>query len=316
MALFKKQTKKQNLESELAALRQRAEALDTKRQAAEVELTSATEARQEHLVRGDLDDAKTAQALQDAVNAAASQVVGLEDAIALVRDQVAEIERKLDPERTQAERHAAADKLAADLDVIQRALPAYLDAAQRLTDAAEAVGFWHYEIGEVGTFLRNAKPQIETQATFALQELRAMVEQIKSGAVPVPPNKPPEAAPVAVIERPATKTVFLMRTVKWGNGRHSALQYEDVELPLALADKALRRGVAVPVTDDRRKTLKGARGGHHPNVNALDIVDLDTLDDPKAPYLGGDPVLRQAAFTVIDRSSEERLIAVPAGRAG
>jgi hypothetical protein len=58
-----------------------------------------------------------------------------------------------------------------------------------------------------------------------------------------------------------------------------------------------------PVTDDRRKTLKGARGGHHPNLNALDIVDLDTLDDPKAPYIGPETsdVLHAADFRVIDR---------------
>jgi hypothetical protein len=105
-----------------------------------------------------------------------------------------------------------------------------------------------------------------------------------------------------------------MRTVKWGNGRHSALQHEDAELPLALADKALRRGVAVPLTDERRKTLKGARGGYHPNLNALDIVDLDALDDPKAPYIGPDPVLRQSAFTVIDRSADERVLSIPSGR--
>jgi hypothetical protein len=317
MAIFqRKKSKAQNLEPELAALRQRAEALDAKRQAAEAELTEATTARQDHLVRGDLDDGATAQRLQDAVNIAASKVVGLEDAIALVQAQIADTERKIDVQRTQAERHAAAEKLSRDLDVIERALPLYLDAARRLTDAFEAVGYWHYEAGEAGAFVRHARPQVETQATFALQELRGLVEQIRTGAAPIPPNKPPEAAPVVQVERPATKTVFLLRTIKWG-GRHSALQYEDVELPLALADKALRRGVAVPLTDERRKTLKGARGGHHPNLNSLDIIDLDALTEDKAPYLGpADPILRQADFRVIDRSSEERVLQIAAGRAG
>jgi hypothetical protein len=320
MVLFKKKSKTQNLEPELAALRQRAEALDAKRQAAEAELTAATEARQRHLVEGDLGDDKTAQALQDRVNIAASAVVGLEDAIALVQPQIADIERKIDAERTQAERHAAAEKLARDLDVIERALPLYLEAAQRLTDAVGAVGYWYYELGEVGVFLRSTKPQVETQGTFALQELRGMVEQIKSGAAPIPPAKPAEAAPVVQVERPATKTVFCLKSVKWrdpSNGRLcSALQYEDAELPQALADKALRRSVAVPLTDDRRKTLKNSRGGHHPNLNALDIIDLDALTEDMAPYLGpSDPVLHVANFTPMDRG-EARVIAIPAGRAG
>jgi hypothetical protein len=318
MVLFKKKTKTPNLEPELAALRQRAEALDAKRQGAEVELTQATEARQRHLIEGALDDAATAQRLQDAVNIAASKVVGLEDAIAVVQSQIAEIERKIDAERTHAARVTAADALSRDLDVIERALPLFLDAAQRLTDAIEPVGHWHFEIGEVGTFLRSTKPQLETQATFGLQELRGMVAQIRSGAVPIPPAKPAAPAPVVQVERPAVKTVFLLRTIKWvENGRQrSALQYEDCELPLALADKALRRGVAVPVTDERRKTLLNARGGHHPNVNALDIIDLDALTEDKAPYLGpSDPVLHVANFTPMDRG-EVRLIAIPAGRAG
>jgi hypothetical protein len=314
MAIFQRK-KSKGLEPELAGLRQRAEALEAKRQAAEVELTAATEARQRHLIEGALDDVATAQKLQDAVNIAASQVVGLEDALAVVQAQVADIERKLDAERTQAERHAAAEKLTRDLGEIEKALPDYLATAGRFADAVEAVGYWHFEIGEVGTFLRNTNPQIETQATFALQELRSMVEQIRSGAVPVPPKAPAEPAPVAVIERPATKTVFLMRTVKWGNGRHSALQYEDCELPLALADKALRRGVAVSVTDERRKTLKGARGGYHPNLGAVDIVDLDALTEDKAPYLGPDPVLRAANFQQVDRG-DARVIQIAAGRAG
>src|SRR5579883_1785876 len=127
MAIFKKKSKTQNLEPELATLRQRVQALETKRQAAEAELTAATEARQLNLIEGSLDDTKTAHMLQDRVNIAASAIVGFEDAISVVQVQIAEIERKLDAERTQAARTAAADTLARDLDSIEKALPLYLD---------------------------------------------------------------------------------------------------------------------------------------------------------------------------------------------
>jgi hypothetical protein len=317
MVIFKKKPK--GLEPELAALRQRAEALDAKRQEAEAELTAATEARQRHLIEGDIDDAKTAQALQDRVNAAASQVVGLEDALAAVGAQIAEIEQKLGAAAAQAERHAAAEKLARDLDVIQKALPLYLDAARRLTDAIEAVGFWHYEIGEVGVFLRSSKPQIETQATFGLQELRAMVEQIKTGVAPIPPAKPAEPEPVVVEPAPETRRLFCLQSVKWRNEKGKlqvADQYTDVDLPQHLVGRALRKGACVSIDDERRKQNLGAHGGRHPNPDYA--VDLDAIGDNSGAHFAGpenDPVLRAANFQQVDRG-EPRLISIAAGRAG
>jgi hypothetical protein len=128
----------------------------------------------------------------------------------------------------------------------------------------------------------------------------------------IPPIKPVQA-PVAVVEpaRP-TRTVFCLRSIKWkdADGRQrSALQYEDAALPLPLADKALRSGACVSITDDRRKTLKGARGGHHPNVDALDIVDLDAIEDwSGAHYTGPDAndALASTNITVIDRGPERK----------
>jgi hypothetical protein len=95
-----------------------------------------------------------------------------------------------------------------------------------------------------------------------------------------------------------------MKSIKWrdADGRqHAVMQYEDAELPLPLADKALRVGACVSITDDRRKTLKGARGGQHPNVNATDIVNLDEVTDHSgALHQSFDPVA-QANITPFDR---------------
>jgi hypothetical protein len=72
------------------------------------------------------------------------------------------------------------------------------------------------------------------------------------------------------------------------NGRQcSVLAFEDVELPRALADLALRIGCCIPLDDDRRKHLKGARGGEHPNLDAVNIVDLDAIEEHSgARFLG------------------------------
>jgi hypothetical protein len=305
MALFRKKSKTPNLEPELAGLRQRADALDAKRVAAEVELTAATEARQRHHIEGDLDDARTAQALQDRVNVAASAIVGLEDAIAVVQAQIADIERKLNAERTQAERAVAADKLARDLDGIEKALPDYLAAARRFADAAEKIGHWHFESGEMGMYARNTQAQIETAAAFAVQELRGMVNAIRDGSMPIPPKKP-EPALVPVTEpAPETRRLFTLLSIKWRdeNGKLRVVdQYCDVDLPERLVGRALRKGACISINDDRRKQHIGAHGGRHPNPEYA--VDLDGISDASgaqySPPNQSDPVA-QANFTPIDR---------------
>jgi hypothetical protein len=90
--------------------------------------------------------------------------------------------------------------------------------------------------------------------------------------------------------------------------------YEDCELPVQTAQRALRRDVAVPVTDPRRRDLKGARGGFHPDPRAPDIVDLDDDEATRLahiePMVVVDPGLAAANFRVIDSSSENRAIKV------
>jgi hypothetical protein len=319
MALFRKKPKTPNLEPELAALRQRADALDAKRKAAEAELTAATEARQRHHIEGDLDDANTAQVLQDRVNAAASQVVGLEDAIAVVQAQIADIERKLDAERTQAGRNEAADKLACDLDGIEKALPAYLMAARKLADAVEAVAHFHYEANELGTVARNWAAQIEVAGAFAVAELRGMVEQIKTGAASIPPAKP-KPAPVSAPEpTPETRRLFALRPIRWTDANgcvRSCLQYEDCDLTPAAAQRGLRIGAVCGLDDPRRKSLKGAHGGRHGNPDGPNICDLDAIEDwSGARYIGPDVnnVAPQVTFTPVDRGPERKMT-IPVSR--
>jgi hypothetical protein len=194
MPIFSRKSKTQGFEPELAALRQRAEALDTKRRTADAELTEATMARQRHHIEGDLDDAKTGQALQDKVNVSASMVVGLEDAIAVVQTQIAEIEQRIAAERDAAERSAAADALTRDLDEFEKALPDYLAGARRITDAAQAFGHHHFEAGQLSALAQNTRAQIETAGLFILEELRSMVVAIRDARAPIPPKKPTTAS--------------------------------------------------------------------------------------------------------------------------
>jgi hypothetical protein len=215
--------------------------------------------------------------LQDAVNAAASQVVGLEDALAAVNAQVSEIERKIEIERTAAERVVAADALSRNLDAIEAALPDYLATARRLAETVEVVGHFHFESAQMAALTRNTQAQIEIAGAFALQELRGIVEQIKTGAAPIPP-KPEQPAPVAAPEpAPEIRRMFTMRVVRWVDAQgvqRVADQYTDVDLTPSAATRRLRCAAVVPPDDPRCNGLRGLHGGRHPNPkNALDLDD-------------------------------------------
>lgn len=81
-------------------------------------------------------------------------------------------------------------------------------------------------------------------------------------------------------------------------------------MPVTTAQRALGKRIAVPVTDPSRARLRGARGGDF-NPQASDVVDLDAAEEPMGvPHIEPDPVLRQAGFTVIDRSAEARTIQI------
>lgn len=303
------------LQSELEVMRKRAAALKQKLAAAEAELTTATEARQQHLVEGDLEDNKAARALQDAVNIAASQVVGLEEALASVNAKVTEIEHKVENERAAAERAVAAEKLSRELDEVERALKPFLEGSRRLVSMVEPIHH-HFELTQMAALVANTSSQIEIAAGFVLPELRGMVTAIAEGSVAIPSPKPAPAPVVPSEPAPPTQTVFMLRSARYcdHDGRKRfAGQYEDALMPVATAQRALRKGIAAPTTDPRRAQLRGARGGDF-TPNAPDVIDLDAAEKPKAVSQHVDPLLRSANFTKIDRSADARTIQIAVPR--
>lgn len=303
------------LQDELGVLHKRATALTDKLAVAEVELTAATEARQRHLVEGDLEDSSAVRALQDAVNIAASQVVGLEEALASVKAKVGEIERQVEDERTAAERAAAAEKLSRELDEVERALKPFLEGSRRLVSVLEPIRH-HFELTQIAAFVANTSSQVETAAAFVLPELRGVVTAIAEGSVAIRSPKPAPEPAVPSEPPPPTQAVFMMRSAHYRDheGRKRfAGQYEDAVMPVTAAQRALSKGIAIPTTDPRRAQLRGARGGDF-TPNAPDVVDLDAAQEPKAASQNVDPVLRSANFMKIDRSAEARTIEVAVPR--
>lgn len=302
----------------LAERRSRAAVLSTRRAAAEAALAKATAAHQSHQIDGDIADEKVGAKLHGEVVACALSVSGFDAPLAELHAQIADLEKNVADEHAAIERTAAAEKLAQQVAAIDAALPKFMSASGALTDALSVLGHWHFECGQMATFILNATAQIELASGFSLAELRATIDRIKTGDAPIP--REPDSEPVAVVEPPPmTMTVWLLRSVKFrdhtGLVRH-ARQYDDIELPLEIAQRALRCGAAVLVTDPRRRNLKGARGGDPVDPSAPDIVNLDAIDIAKVPEINIDnkPVIAAAGFRVIDRSSENRTLQIEVPR--
>lgn len=278
MALFRKKTHMHYLETSLRQLELRAAQLADRRALADAALAAATTARQAFRLEGDLLDEKLDAKLQNDVDVCLSKLTGLDTDIAALQAKITETEQRLDAERTAAERKAASEKLSRDLDAVEQALPGFLEAGRVFTGALEELHH-SFEMQQMLAFVTNMMSQVEIASAFSLTELRGTVSRIATGDAPMPAPKP-VAPPVVVAEpAPETRVVFSTRSLKWTeNGRQrTALAFEDVALPLQLADKALRIGACVSLSHDMRKTHRGVRGPFEPDPSAVGIVDLDAV---------------------------------------
>ncbi|MCK1620805.1 hypothetical protein IVA96_30390 [Bradyrhizobium sp. 159] len=289
----------QKFETIIASLTTRGEQLATKRVAAQAALDNATKARQERFLSGDLDDQRMLDKLQDSVNAAASTLSGIDDALAVLARDKAEAERQLADERERTKRVTAADKLAQQVVVIEAALPGYLMQSRVLADALSEIAHRHFESGQIAGCVQHTVGEVEVAANIALPELKAAPDAILHGQRAIPDEPPP--VPVTQSPEPPTMAVFMLRSAHYRDhdGRKRfAGQWEDATMPVTTAQLALRMGVAVPVADPRRAQLRGARGGDF-EPRAPDVIDLDNHDDG-ATDAGLDAV-RAADFRVVDR---------------
>jgi hypothetical protein len=120
-----------------------------------------------------------------------------------------------------------------------------------------------------------------------------------------------------VVEQAPLMTVFMWKSARFRDHAgvtRIARQWDDAEMPLEIAQRALRCGVAVPVTDPRRAKLKGSRGEFTVDPRSPDIVNLD---DENANASQQEPTATNdvnAGFIVLDRSAENRTIEIAVSR--
>jgi hypothetical protein len=283
----------------------RAATLKDKRAIADAALAATMAARQTHRLKGDLADEKLDAKLQADVDVCVSKLTGLDADIAALQAKITHTEQQIAAERSAAERKAASEKLARDLDAIEKALPIYLAAARKFTKTLDELHH-HFDATQMSAFVTNGLTQVEVASAITLAELRGTVNAIADDSAPIPPAKE-VPAPVVTVEPPPTMTVFMTRSTRFRDHegkRRFAGQYDDAVMPVATAQKAMRLELAVPTTDPRRGQLRGARGGDY-RADAPDVVDIDAAEEhTSASYVGSGAVLHDANFTVVDRGPD------------
>jgi hypothetical protein len=307
MQLFKRKTAMAKTEAEISALRTRAETLKNRHAAADAALLDAKSNLQRHHFEADLDaDDKTRVKLEAQIAACVVTRDGYADALADLQAKITDAERRLADERSATARKAASEALSRAVDAVEHVLPAYLEASRKLSDALGEIHH-HHESVQMRLFIDNTTAQVETAVAFVTRELLSIASAIAQGSMPIPAPKP-EPQPVVMVEqKPPTRTLFCMKSLRWQeDGRlRTALQWTDVELPEHLAERALRTGACVPLTSEHRKKLLGARGGQHPpSPDTPDLTDLDDISEfSGAKFVNpNDPV-----FTVIERGPARKI---------
>jgi hypothetical protein len=312
MAFFNKtdpaEKHQRDLEHKLKAARANRDDLVRRRDLAET--AAATHREKAVQLATDGADDKTLSAAENAMRRELDRAATFIDALGKIEITIANLDRDIAQvvdQRCRAETAAAVNALVEKWATARTAFDA---AMSQLVDVARESAVIVIDALPLKTFVDAVQQQVGPEIDFVAGVLEGHAKAVLAGTAPASLPTQPEAAPVVVVEPPTpTRPLFCMKSIKWrdADGRQRAvMQYEDVELPIPLADRALRIGACVSVTDTRRKALKGARGGQHPNVNAIDMVDLDEVtDNSGALHQSFDPVA-QANITPFDRGPRSR----------
>jgi len=311
MAFFNKtdpaEKHQRDLEAKLTAARASRDDLVARRNVAET--AAATHREKACKLAAEGADDKTLSAAENAMRREQDRVATLSDALMKTESTIADLEREIAQvvdQRCRAETAAAVNALVEKWGTVRSAFNAVINEIVDLARESAAITL---DAHPLKVFVEAVQAQVPPETEFVASVLQGHAKAVLNGAAPASLPKPPEPAPVVVVEQPPqTRTVFATHSLKWTeNGRQrTALAFEDVTLPLELAEKALRIGACVPQSHDMRKTHKGARGGYQPDPDAIGVVDLDAVTEYSgARHQNFDPVA-QANITVIDRGVPER----------
>jgi chromosome segregation ATPase len=166
----------------------------------------ATEVGEERrlLVAQDASHAGGATRADAAVLALQSASAGVDDALAELERQLADVQLRLSPERDQAARAAEAIKRKKEAEELKQAIGAFVAVGVRLADALRRTTAVSFTADETAATVMKAVSEI-LDATKAINEdLESYVRLVVSNSVPI--RRQP--TPVALMEVPASPTAL------------------------------------------------------------------------------------------------------------
>ena len=167
----------------------------------------ATEVRRERsrlLVERDVSDAGGATRADAAVLALQSASAGVDDALAELEWQLADVQLRLSPERDQAARAAEAIKRKKEAEELKQAIGAFVAVGVRLADALRQATAVSFTANETAATVVKADSEILDATEAINEELESYVRLVVSNSMPI--RRQP--MPVALMEIPASPTAL------------------------------------------------------------------------------------------------------------
>jgi hypothetical protein len=291
VALFKPADPKKKAEAALESAIATRDGLTEKRKVAESAIAEHRE-RARQLAREGADDAELTAA-ETAMRAQQDRASTLTAAIGDVEKDIAalstEIERIVD-QKMRSETAATVGAMTRELEDAQREFDS---AAKRLEDATRAVAPLVLDGHPITAFVMSARQQLPPAIDVLVVGLKAHAAAVIAGSARASLPAPDVAPPKLKIVAPSTRVVFALKHVAFVD-RDGVLQRRprchDVELPIPLADEAIRVKAACEMTDPRRKQLYGTFGAVTPDLaNCVKLGDVPVADD--APKSNAPPIM-------------------------
>jgi hypothetical protein len=313
MAIFGKKNPVQELEAEHERLKRQCDRLASKTEAARSELDAATAAQLRLLTESEVDDLKSENAMQRRVDTAASALKALEAALANISEQVDIAERSAEELRASTERKAAADQIERQLAVFGKTFETALAQLRTASQAASELAHVTFEIDAIAKFAQATGSQLDVACSAAVHDLRNIAQSVREGQTRIP-GKPATAVPVPM-PVPVVERVWILKPLAWS--QDGMIQIRDsncwVDLPPALAQKAINKRAAAALGDDRAgktvQTMRQSYGGGLPSLASCIRLDDETetalAEEKSRPEEQHVVVVRHSVadpnFQVIDR---------------
>jgi hypothetical protein len=165
----------------LDQLTERQARLTAMRSEAQVTLDTALADRQHHLIGGNVDDQSTAGTLQGRADTAQSNLLGLDDAIAVLTIQIADAEAVISAEHRRIKAEADAKELAGVIAGVEKLLPAWIATARDMSELLGTLNNFRYQVGGVSNYLGGVANQTEAGLRVVLDDLSGAIAAVADG---------------------------------------------------------------------------------------------------------------------------------------